>query len=397
MPPVVLTDFRLFGRSVSVGGDSPLRQSISTTASVKLSHSQSIFTFEFSALSFVYPQRNRYRYKLEGLEKDWNYADSNHRVATYTTLAPGRYVFRVEGSNHQGRWNEAGASIAVIILPPWWKTVWFEVLSLAVLLTILWAAYSFRVRGIQRLNTALEDRVRQRTAQLETANQDLAIANKDLEAFSYTVSHDLRAPLRHINSFSRMLLEESGKHLPQEATDLLERIDRGALRMAGLIDGLLSFSRLGRGELSLSDVALSDLVREVVDELSPDWSNHPVEWKIGSLPIVRGDPALLRQVFQNLISNALTFSRNRSPATIEIGETPQDGVHVIFIRDNGIGFDMKFADKLFGVFQRLHRREEFEGTGIGLATVQRIVQKHGGKIWAEAAPGAGATFFFTCR
>jgi PAS domain S-box-containing protein len=243
--------------------------------------------------------------------------------------------------------------------------------------------------AIRELNAELEERVRLRTAELEAAN-------KELESFSYSISHDLRAPLRHISAFSRMLVDEYREQLPSQARKYIDRVESGAQRMGTLIDELLKFSRLGRLEMQLSNVALDRIVKDVVEELSPDWTNRAVEWKIGALPTVHGEPVLLRQVFQNLLGNALKFSRQRTPAIIEIGATTMDGKHVLYVRDNGAGFDMQYANKLFGVFQRLHRAEEFEGTGIGLATVRRIVQRHGGRIWAEGKEGEGATFFFTC-
>lgn len=242
---------------------------------------------------------------------------------------------------------------------------------------------------IRQLNAELEDRVRLRTTRLKAANEEL-------ESFCYTISHDLRAPLRHINSFARMLLEEHGAELPANEQTLLVRIEKGAQRMAGLIDGSLKLSRVGRQEVLTRTVSLGALAKEVVDELSPDWTGRNIEWKIGSLPTVSGDPNLLHQVFQNLIANALKFSRTRSLAVIEIGEMVENGSHILYVRDNGAGFDMRYADKLFRPFQRLHRAEEFEGTGIGLATVKRIVQRYGGRIWAESKVGEGSTFYFTC-
>ncbi len=233
------------------------------------------------------------------------------------------------------------------------------------------------------------------TEQASRANVELAATNKELEAFTYSVSHDLRAPLRHISGFSKILTEEFASSLPPDAQRHLRRIEDGTRRMGQLVDDLLNLTRIGRQELHRQVTGLESIVKEVIADLKPDCEGRAVEWNIGSLPYVEGDPALLKQVFQNLLSNALKYSRPRAHAIVEIGQMAENGVPVIFVHDNGVGFSMKYADKLFGVFQRLHRQEDFEGTGVGLATVQRIVQKHGGRAWAEAELDKGATFYFT--
>ena len=241
---------------------------------------------------------------------------------------------------------------------------------------------------ILRLNESLEQRVIERTAQLEAANQEL-------EAFCYSVSHDLRAPLRAMDGFSQAVLEDFGPQLPEEGQRYLQTIRDGAQKMGMLIDDLLTFSRLSRTPLQKQEVNTGNLVRSVLDDLSSQQEGRHIDLRIGELPACAGDPALLKQVWINLLSNALKYTRKREAAVVEIGCEAKPEGNVYFVRDNGTGFDMRYAGKLFGVFQRLHRAEDFEGTGVGLAIVQRIIHRHGGRIWAEAAVDRGATFYFT--
>lgn len=241
---------------------------------------------------------------------------------------------------------------------------------------------------VRALNADLERRVESRTAELEAAN-------RELEAFAYSVSHDLRAPLRKIDGFSEMLERRFAEKLGGEGRRLIHVVREGCSRMSKLIDDLLSFSRLGRKELMSSDVDMNELARSVLDDLLKQEQGREIAIRLSPLPNVRGDAAMLRQVVFNLLSNALKFTRRREDPEIEFGAAPNgDRERVFFVKDNGAGFDMRHVDKLFGVFQRLHTAEEFEGTGIGLALAQRIVKRHGGRIWAEAKPNSGATFTF---
>lgn len=241
---------------------------------------------------------------------------------------------------------------------------------------------------LRQLNEELEQRVRQRTAELETAN-------KELEAFSYSVSHDLRAPLRAMDGFSRILIDEYAPELSAPAQRYLHLVRDNAQQMGSLIDHLLNFSRLGRQAVKKQPIAPADLVQAVLNDLRVLQEGRHVEISVGDLPGCQADPVLLRQVFANLLGNAFKFTKTREVAVIEVGCRQQDGAAVYFVKDNGVGFDMQYASKLFGVFQRLHRAEDYEGTGVGLATVQRIIHRHGGRVWAEAAIDQGAAFYFT--
>ncbi|HEX8964698.1 MAG TPA: ATP-binding protein [Rhodocyclaceae bacterium] len=242
---------------------------------------------------------------------------------------------------------------------------------------------------VTRLNTELEARVQERTRELQAAN-------RELESFSYSVSHDLRAPLRAIDGYSAILMEDNEARLDDEGRRCLERIRGNATRMGNLIDDMLDFSRTARREMQVASIDMHALAREVFDEVRGDAPrDREIELRLGRLPPARGDRAMIRQVLVNLISNAIKFSAPRDRAVIEIAGTAGGGESVYSVRDNGVGFDMQYADKLFGVFQRLHGAAEFPGTGIGLAIVKRIVERHGGRVWAESRPGEGAAMHFT--
>jgi len=241
---------------------------------------------------------------------------------------------------------------------------------------------------VNKLNEELEQRVNDRTKQLEASN-------RELEGFVYSVSHDLRAPIRHTLGFIDLLKKLTFKQVDETAQRYMTNIYNASIKLGTLIDDLLVYSRIGRTEMNKKPVDLNQIIKEVLNEAKPDYENRKITWKISELERVSGDATLLRQVMINLISNAIKFTRRREQATIEIGNgKSQPGEIVVLVRDNGVGFDMRYLDKLFGVFQRLHHTEDFEGTGIGLANVKRIIELHGGRVWAEGTVDVGATFYF---
>jgi light-regulated signal transduction histidine kinase (bacteriophytochrome) len=273
-----------------------------------------------------------------------------------------------------------------------------------VLLALIAGALEARNLSISRRNRELEKRVAERTRQLETTNQELAEANRDLESFAYSISHDLRRPLRKLDGFSWILLREYQDVLDEKGQELLQRVSSNALRMAQLIDALLFFARTSRAEMYFNRIDLSTLAREIAADLEETEPERQVEWIIAPEIKVIGDNRLLSIVLENLLGNAWKFTTTRDRATIELGvlaETPaqaaRDSTRTIacFVRDNGVGFNMAWAGKIFEPFQRLHKDERFPGIGIGLATVQRIVQRHGGSAWAEGKEDRGATLYFT--
>ena len=268
---------------------------------------------------------------------------------------------------------------------------------------VLVSTFNEMLAQIQERDAALEEARNRLEQQVLERTTQLRAANADLEAFSYSVSHDLRAPLRHIGAFSQILSEDYGSKMDPEARRHLNRIQQGVKDMGRLVDDLLKMAQIGRKELVCVATDLNSMLKDVLADLQPEYEGRRIDWRIGDLSSVECDPGLVKQVFANLIANAVKYTRRREIAVIEVGqEVGHEGgqvekkdASVIFVRDNGVGFDERYAGKLFGVFQRLHRAEEFEGTGVGLSTVQRIVKKHGGEIWAKAEVDKGATFFLT--
>ncbi|MGC4042827.1 MAG: ATP-binding protein [Armatimonas sp.] len=271
---------------------------------------------------------------------------------------------------------------------------------LTLLSTFLLIRQMFREREIsedqiRQANAELEQRVQDRTRSLQLANEGLHTANKELEAFSYTVSHDLRAPVRHVLGFAELLEKRSGELLNDSGKRYLMLIKEAGQRAGALIDDLLAFSRMSRTQLDFRNIDMNDKVAKVQANTVDAYPDKTIQWTIEPLPEVHGDPAMLRLVWQNLLDNAVKYSSNNDVIQVRVGADREGDDWVFFVKDNGVGFDMEHAQNLFGVFQRLHEDESFEGTGIGLANVRRIVARHGGRTWAESAPGQGATFYFS--
>jgi signal transduction histidine kinase/ligand-binding sensor domain-containing protein len=387
-PVVVITDFSIFNKPVDFRSDSTvLKQPIDRAKEITLNYDQSVISFEYAGMTFVSNEKNQYAYKLEGFDNNWN-CISYERKATYTNLNPGRYIFHAKGSNNDGVWNEEGVSLKITITPPFWQTAWFRVMGIILVFGVLISGYKIRTARIRTHNRELEQRVSERTAQLE-------VANKELEAFTYSVSHDLRAPLRAVDGYTNILAEDYEQLLDEKGKRMCAVICSETKRMGQLIDDLLSFSHISYAEMQVSSINMEALVSTVFQELTTLESRERIDFRVASLPSAIGDLTLIRQVWMNLLSNAIKFSSKRERALIEVGYQ-QDGQRTIYsVRDNGAGFDMQYADKLFKVFWRFHSKKEFEGTGVGLAIVQRLIHRHGGEVWAESHVDQGATFYFT--
>jgi signal transduction histidine kinase len=272
----------------------------------------------------------------------------------------------------------------------------FDISSQDIPYFLIFAVWGGVVASFAAVRRRVEDNLLQTRRELAKRATELEAANKELESFSYSVSHDLRAPLRHIAGYAELLQRQASASLDEKARRHMAMILEASKRMGDLIDDLLGFSRIGRAEARKTAVSLDQLVREVIAELAQETKGRQIDWTIGALPVCRGDRSMLKVVLVNLLSNAVKFTRPRSRAKIEIGWVDGKNNQIeVYVRDNGAGFDMHYLNKLFGVFQRLHRTDEFEGTGIGLATVERIIHRHGGEVRAEGAVDQGATFYFS--
>jgi len=422
VPPVYITDFLVFNKPVGIGGNSPLQQSVNEVKEITLSYGQSVFTLEFAVLNFTHPEQNRYAYKLAGFDEEWNFA-GNKRSATYTNLYPGKYIFHVKGTNNDGLWNENGTSVIITILPPFWLTWWFILSVCMLILGIAFGFYRFRMNIIQRQKILLERKVKEQTVELvhsnkqeskarqeaeqaqaesETArqesyrtNEQLAIKNDELEQFAYVASHDLQEPLRMVTSFLTQLDKKYGNVMDDKGKQYIHFAVDGATRMRQIILDLLDFSRVGRTDDNREMVDLNELVKEIELLFSKQIEEKNAVIYAEQLPVINGYKVPLRQVFQNLVGNALKYARHNVNARIQITVTELKTHWQFTVVDNGIGIDKQYFGRIFIIFQRLHARDDYPGTGMGLAVTKKIVESLGGKIWVKSEEGAGSTFYFT--
>ncbi|MCX6281953.1 MAG: ATP-binding protein [Bacteroidetes bacterium] len=357
----------------------------------------------YTAPSFIMPEELTFRYRLVGFDKDWD-SVGRRRTAYYTNIPPGDYTFEVQVFNNLGELSPVTASVKIHVLPFFYQTWWFILICIIALISLVILIIKYRMRSfrekelealvvarteeIRKLNEQLEQKVTDRTAQLEAAN-------KELEAFSYSVSHDLKGPVRRIDSITRAFIEDYFSSLDETERDFLKKINESAGSMNVLIDELLKLSRIVRQDIDKMQVNISDIAMDINQEIRKLNPERRVRLNIQEGMLEYCDPKLLRIAFQNLFDNAWKYSGKEKESVIEFKRTTRDGKTVYQIRDNGVGFEMTYYDKLFTPFQRLHSDDQFTGTGIGLATVKRIILKHGGLIWAESEPGKGTTFYFT--
>lgn len=411
VPGIVFTELKILNKPVSVNSIINnriiLKESLVTTDSLFLTYDDLMFSIEFSTLHFSSPENNQYAYMLEGFEKNWNYVGADQRTATYTNLDPGMYTFRVKASNNDKIWNEKERVLRIIITPPFWLTWWFRILLVGII--ILFILLFFQIRTVQirkrnkklaEINTKLNKEIKERNRaenKIKLLNKELEERVKhrteELESFAYSISHDLRTPLRGIQGFSLSLLEDYEDKLEEKGKNYLCRIVKATKHMSELINDLLILSRVTRKEPIKEEIDLAFIFEDIIKNINDTNPERDLKfiYKKGLIAIC--DKNLMKLAIENLVSNAVKFTKNKKIAEIEFGKLKRKKKQIFYIRDNGIGFDMKYANKLFEAFQRL--QTDYDGTGIGLTTVQRIIQRHGGKVWAEGKVNKGATFFFT--
>ncbi|MDN3657419.1 two-component regulator propeller domain-containing protein [Ferruginibacter paludis] len=424
-PPLAITSFQVFNKAVAIAVDkndpSPLKQSISETKSITLPYSSSVFSFEFASLNYTTGPKKRYAYMLENFDKDWNNAGPS-RIATYTNLDPGTYIFKVKGLNNEGKWSANTVSIQLIINPPFWLTWWFKMITILAFTAVVILFYRWRVRTINAQKENLQKLVNMQTIELtrsnelehkarveaevaraesemarqETfaANEALQIKNRELEQFAYVASHDLQEPLRTTAGFVQLLEKQYQGKLDERADKYLRFISDASGRMKQLISDLLEFSRIGNNK-KLQIVDCNIIVENVLADISLITRETGAVIQHDQLPQLIGYSSEMKALFQNLIINGIKFRRPGVSAQIKVYAERKSSHWLFAVKDNGIGIEPQYQERIFEIFQRLHTRSEYEGSGIGLSHCKKIIELHRGKIWVESAAGEGSTFFFT--
>jgi signal transduction histidine kinase len=410
-PRLVFTDFLVFNKQVQINDKSNsnplLEQSITGIKELVLSHDQSVITFEFASLNYVFQDKKKYSYMLIDFDEDWNDIGSKH-TATYTNLDPGKYLLKVRGLNNDGTWSSTIASLQLTITPPFWLTWWFRLCLVASIAGAVFAFYRFRINIIEMQKRKLQFKVTEQTRQLlqsteeehkarkeaEQANIELERKNKELEQFAYVASHDLQEPLRTTSGFAELLQQQYKGRLDEKADKYLTFMTQSSGRMKVLIKDLLDYSRIGK-KMEWKQVDCTIMLQEVLTDIGLVIKETKAEIVFDPLPVIEGYPTEIKQLFQNLVINAIKFRKANTIPQIKIAAFENNGYWEFTCSDNGIGINDQHKERIFIIFQRLHTRNEYEGSGIGLAHCKKIVELHGGKIWIESTPGAGSTFHFT--
>ncbi|HTP35940.1 MAG TPA: two-component regulator propeller domain-containing protein [Candidatus Acidoferrales bacterium] len=399
VPPVLLTDFYLFNKPVAPGADSPLHKPVWAAGSLKLTHAQGIFSVEFAALSYIAPEKNRYRYRLEGLEKDWNEVDSRQRLATYTSLPPATYTFRVQASNNDGVWNEKGASLVITVLPPWWGTWLFRCCVAVSIVALAFAAYRYRIRAFERQTAMLEEQVSARTRDLRVAKDAAEAANRAKSAFLANMSHELRTPLNAILGFSSLVRGDPA--LPQARRNDMDIISRSGEHLLGLIDDVLDMAKIeaGRERLELAPCDLRQIVRETAEMVRVRADQKNIELEVVVSPgfprFVVTDAGKVRQILLNLLGNAVKFTDRGSVTFRAHADRGNDGDSVkvtLEVEDTGTGIAPEDQQRIFEPFVQVGKPGSQKGTGLGLTITRQFVESMGGSIAVTSAPGQGSRF-----